>query len=265
MRCKDVRILINKYLDGTLNEANSEALFAHIHSCAHCKKELKQLTELKSVLKNLPDEEPPKGLLSGALEKAKSISPEHKVRYFPRRTIAGIAAAIVITIGAVWYFNANVLRSPGAADMAAPKAQMMTAMEAPAQTPATLMQAVPQVESGAPSASMAASSAASAARNESSEAASLNSASADSAGMDKARAIEITIEAAKAKDFYTDLMALIKKNNIAYSETKTDDANTVSFALEQTYTSEIEGLFKKYNIEQALQTPSAMDFVFKRS
>lgn len=264
MRCKDAKILINEYLDGTLNEAKREVLFAHIICCAHCKEEFEQLNALKSILKNMPDEVPPKGLFPGAIEKAKSVASDHKAKYFPRRAIAGIAAAVVITIGAVWYFSNNMQFSQSPADMAAPKAE--TAMESP--TPATLMQAAPQVETAAPYESIAASSippAASAARNGDYEEASLKS---KGEGLDMATAtlpaIEITIGADKANSFYDDLMTLIEKNNIPYIETEEDDSDTVFFTLEEMHISAMEALLKKYDIEQTLQVPVVMNFMFKK-
>jgi len=251
MRCKNAQILINEYLDGTLGEAKRKALFAHIDSCAHCKEELEQLAILKSALKSLPDEEPPKGLLSGAILKAKfdrADVPEKKVRYFPRSAIAGIAAAMVITVGAFWYFSNSMQYSQSpAADFAASKAQTMTAMEEAAEAPAPLMQAAPQLKAApAASSAAAASSMAPAASEAPRSAAGINE-SQDSV---QAARIEIIIETDKVKSFKEDFTAFIDKNKIITETQDLESMETVLFLLNEPLLPEFESLMKKHKVEQ---------------
>ena len=65
MECTRTEDLLSAYLDGDLPERDREDFEGHLRQCPRCAGEEKALKETLSLLRNLPAEKAPAGLLEG--------------------------------------------------------------------------------------------------------------------------------------------------------------------------------------------------------
>ena len=283
MRCKQAKILINEYLDGTLGPEKTAELLLHIKSCKDCSNELNDLKALKTALELLPQEDPPQGLLSGAIKKAKFESPNPVKKPVPYKRYAAIAAAAVITIGVVWYLNTGMQNYAGAAE---PSAEMkMFAAEAPAASSSAAASAsAAPAESAAPQASAAAGMEAPAALSGSSSITAAESAPVEGAAEqatlkganDESIAdgqkiqlpeVEIQIETKKTESFYTDFIAFTKEYHLMIELYQENNMETASFVLEEALKPAFNELLKKHGLDEvdevkAPSLPATIHVVF---
>jgi hypothetical protein len=96
--------LINKYIDGELDE-NIRSLFdAHIDSCKGCKKEFQETLATVRMLNSISDSELPDGFEAELHEKLLEITPQtekSKILFFNRgyvRAMTGIAAGMLVLV-----------------------------------------------------------------------------------------------------------------------------------------------------------------------
>ena len=64
MKCKMVRKLESEYLDGALEIDTRRSFRAHLAACSACSERVKELEEIKGMLRNLEQPEVPEELLS---------------------------------------------------------------------------------------------------------------------------------------------------------------------------------------------------------
>jgi anti-sigma factor RsiW len=67
MKCESCNSCLSAYLDGKLNERQSKEMQEHISSCRRCREDLKELTQLRSVLRALPTPSPREGFWDDTL------------------------------------------------------------------------------------------------------------------------------------------------------------------------------------------------------
>lgn len=91
MDCIKAREKIDLYVDDMLSEAERQRLNGHVSSCSQCWKALDDAIRLKRALGNLPEIEPPAGLVASAVRKAKK-------RRIPVYAYATAAAAAVVAL-----------------------------------------------------------------------------------------------------------------------------------------------------------------------
>ncbi len=104
LNCNDIKKLINKYIDGELDENLRSSFDEHIDSCKECKQELEETFMVVNLLNDIPDSELPEGFETSLHEKLLSVKPEAEnkvVSLFGRRyvkVISGLAAAMLVFV-----------------------------------------------------------------------------------------------------------------------------------------------------------------------
>ena len=105
MNCESVLDRLDDYADGCLGEAEFQELELHLHGCAACRREERELRALLAEAAALPREvAPPRDLWPGIAERIKT--PRRVVPFRPGWLRAGpgalaAAAAVVLALGAV--------------------------------------------------------------------------------------------------------------------------------------------------------------------
>ena len=282
MLCKDAETLIHEYMDDRLTREEKNSFLSHVKSCEHCFKELQYYSLIKKELGRLPEEEPPAGLLSGALQKAAEETGAVRKKRLPYRYAAGIAAALVVAVGVFWYVNYEAGRefapiapmqaeqyAGGGEEFAAKAApQMSMAPAASSEAPAAAASEAP-AESAAPAASAAAGS-------QAASASSLSTSAADEAGRDTDDAknnldaldtlpvTRVTVSTAKAEGFRTGLLEFLSQNAVLY-ELDENEEETYLFVVDKANLGAFKALLKEYKISQKLDViPTAMHIVFSK-
>jgi hypothetical protein len=268
MECRKAKMLINEYLDGTLDTAKIRGLLSHINICSECSAELKEIKALKNLLNNLPQEEAPEGLLSGALKKARQHAGVQKRNSFNYKRYAAIAAALVITIGAAWYFNTGLSNMGNAAP--SDEVRMFAADMAPAASSSAPAASSSAAASSAPVAAAAPMLSQAPADSMTGEAVQKTEVARSSppvegngekqiqtqASCEKTAlpVIEIAFDKAQEDSFIADFTLLAKENKIVYEQAQ--DGSTMSFVLEEAVKPAFLEILIKYGLfETAL--PSA--------
>jgi len=280
MNCEMAKMLINEYIDGRLDSERQFELISHIKTCPHCAEELKRSELLKELLKNMPQAEPPAGLLPGAIKKAKDELRQEKRPALVKRAVA-IAAAVVVTLGIGWYlYTSNppvgemapqAAPAPAEAYDMAEEAPKMMIQEAPSEGAPLMEAAMPSPEPASSSAPASDSApAASAAENGEKTAAGSNESTAvertgdaDTFGSD----VRYTIPESEWDAFFADLGEFVQKYGIAERNT-TDETNveSIGFVLPETAAGDFSALLVKYNIETGdwPAFPFEVRFVFSK-
>lgn len=110
MNCRDIKELLNEYIDNELSSGQMQEVKAHIDSCDVCKKELEGLialqNNLKAVLKTAAgDAIPPSGALANIKERAGMESATAKKGFWSRRAApAGILFSLFLVLMTVASF-----------------------------------------------------------------------------------------------------------------------------------------------------------------
>ncbi len=125
--CNENALLISRYIDGDLDEAEARALREHLASCEACRLYYQQLCDIGEQLNH--DIEYPASLHANIMA---AVEGERKrvVRFRPRRRIAAAAAAIAVVAAiGVFAVRSGVLRmgSSKAADETAMQTVMISA------------------------------------------------------------------------------------------------------------------------------------------
>ncbi len=121
-KCGKTTDLLSAYLDGELTGAEAERCSEHLEQCADCRRVLAALSAARSLLREMPQPEPP-GWLPGAIKVAAA---ESRAAALPvwRTWVAPVAAAAALVIA----LSVGLLNAP---DTSAPDASLAAA---PAQT-----------------------------------------------------------------------------------------------------------------------------------
>lgn len=101
MECTRTEDLLSGYLDGDLPEGEREGIAAHLGQCPRCAEEERALKETLSLLRNLPAEKAPPGLLEGVLRRIgqeKEAVPLWKKLFLPAHIKIPLEAAAVALI-----------------------------------------------------------------------------------------------------------------------------------------------------------------------
>ena len=101
MECTRTEDLLSGYLDGDLPEGEREGISAHLGQCPRCAEEERALKETLSLLRNLPAEKAPPGLLEGVLrriDREKEAVPLWKKLFLPAHIKIPLEAAAVALI-----------------------------------------------------------------------------------------------------------------------------------------------------------------------
>lgn len=105
MDCIEAREKIELYIDGMLSEAEKQRLVWHASSCPQCKKALDDAIRLKLALGNLGEIEPPAGLASSAVKKAK----KQRIPIYAYATAAAAAVvALAFALSPLFMNNSNL-------------------------------------------------------------------------------------------------------------------------------------------------------------
>ena len=78
MKCNEICDKLSLYIDKELNDEEMQQMEEHFKSCENCQKELNEYENLISVLKNMPEEEPPEGYCKRLHNKLLESSPQLK-------------------------------------------------------------------------------------------------------------------------------------------------------------------------------------------
>jgi len=108
MNCNEISDKLSLYIDDELSSEEMKQVEEHLNSCENCQKVLDEYRNLISVLKNLPEEEPPEGYCERLHEKllatgsqAQNKGPVSKIKGFNRSKwlkYGSIAAALVLVV-----------------------------------------------------------------------------------------------------------------------------------------------------------------------
>lgn len=103
MNCNEIKEMISLYIDDELSEEEVKKIKDHLESCDECKKEFECYNQIINILKDLPEEEPPKGYCKRLHEKLLNTIPQNKtaknINVFNNKKwakYAGIAAVFVL-------------------------------------------------------------------------------------------------------------------------------------------------------------------------
>ncbi len=122
MECTRTEDLLSGYLDGDLPEAEREGIAEHLRRCPRCAEEERALGETLSLLRNLPAEKAPAGLLEGVrlrIGQEKEPVPLWKKLFLPAHVKIPLEAAAVVLIFLLAYQIQKEI--PGTKPPAAPR------------------------------------------------------------------------------------------------------------------------------------------------
>jgi hypothetical protein len=140
MECTRTENLLSAYLDGDLPEREREGFSKHLRQCPRCAGEEKALKETLSLLRNLPAEKAPPGLLDGVrrrIGQEKETVPLWKKLFLPAHIKIPLEAAAVVLIFLLAYGIQKEM--PATKAPPSPPAKEMAATKAPPSPPAKEM------------------------------------------------------------------------------------------------------------------------------
>ncbi|MDF2676790.1 MAG: hypothetical protein K0Q97_1101, partial [Bacillota bacterium] len=149
MNCNEIKDLMSSYVDGELSENEKKLVEVHINICDDCKKELESYQQLIKIIKDLPEEEPPKGYCKRLHDKLLNVKvePDVKIKRLNKFLnnkkwvkYAGVAACLVIVFAVI---NSPFLRFGSNAKMSQENStssyDTATAEQAPPYAPTPAM------------------------------------------------------------------------------------------------------------------------------
>lgn len=108
MNCNEIKDLMSSYVDGELSENEKKLVEEHINSCDDCKKEIESYKQLIKIIKDLPEEEPPKGYCKRLHDKLLNEVPITKINKITKIIdnkkwvkYAGVAACLILVISVI--------------------------------------------------------------------------------------------------------------------------------------------------------------------
>jgi hypothetical protein len=139
MECTRTENLLSAYLDGDLPEREREGFAEHLRRCPACAGEEKALKETLSLLRNLPAEKAPPGLLEGVrrrIGQEKETVPLWKKLFLPAHIKIPLEAAAVALIFLLAYGIQKEM--PAMKAPSSPPAKEMVVAKAPPPPPAAV-------------------------------------------------------------------------------------------------------------------------------
>jgi hypothetical protein len=113
MNCKQAQQRLDDYLDGQLDEDQTDSLRSHLSVCESCARRLMRENEFRSLLKQYPTESPQPGFAAQAFRNARN--PAYTARSgMVKGFIAGALAASLTVWLAVGVFQQNSAKQPAA-------------------------------------------------------------------------------------------------------------------------------------------------------
>ena len=126
-KCEKYREMISAMLDGELSEADRAALHAHMESCPECRG---VYDAFAAVMGAEELEEPPEGMLSGAMFRIRNTAPAKKKKRIHWQRYAAAAACLALVLFGATRLDLNMgAESAAPADCAAPSSMEMYAMD----------------------------------------------------------------------------------------------------------------------------------------
>ncbi len=101
MECTRTEDILSAYLDGDLPEGERKEVAEHLRQCPRCAEEERALRETVSLLRNLPVEKAPPGLLAGVrhrIGEEKGVEPLWKKLFLPAHVKIPLEAAAVVLV-----------------------------------------------------------------------------------------------------------------------------------------------------------------------
>lgn len=103
MDCKQLQNQLDDYLDGTLAEAERQAIHAHLSACSTCQSVIAEEKDLRDMLRNLPVPPPSAGFADRALRIAVERNSQHHhragfIKGFGAAMAAGLALWVIVGI-----------------------------------------------------------------------------------------------------------------------------------------------------------------------
>ena len=108
MRCKKIRKMLNRYVDGELSARYQEGVRRHLASCDCCERELASITRLKDVFSALETEELPRSLwpkIAKRLAEQKGMEPVWTFSESVARRLIPVAAAALLIVGFFIFYH----------------------------------------------------------------------------------------------------------------------------------------------------------------
>jgi len=111
MECKHIKDKLSEYIDGALNERESDLIETHLATCADCSSEYAKLKEIAASLGDLPIKNMPGGVEERLLSRLGLDAPKQRpfLIRFASSPLAAVAAVIVI----VAYVSLFAINTPG--------------------------------------------------------------------------------------------------------------------------------------------------------
>jgi len=127
-RCTDYKALIGAHADGTATEAEIAELRAHLTECAACAREVRELAQVRKLVKGLPTLRLPQGLMPAVSARLR----EQRITWFDRlfggmrpaelRLAAAVVMVLIVAVVGVGYVTVHGLAPGGPAVQPAPSA-----------------------------------------------------------------------------------------------------------------------------------------------
>src|SRR5690242_4368180 len=95
MICETCNFKLSAYLDGNLREFELRQVGKHLTNCRRCREDLRELQDLKRILRSLPDKEPREGFWDESLRSVRTRRAPARPAYKKLIGTATAAATIV--------------------------------------------------------------------------------------------------------------------------------------------------------------------------
>lgn len=126
MSCDRMREKLAQYLDGECTYYEQKQIMTHLSSCPECRKEMTELSELTSLMWELPSQTAPPDFLEGVMSAIESRDMHDKtdrpgtqqpIHRAPWETLRDLALAAAVSLAVFWYggawFNSESVISAG--------------------------------------------------------------------------------------------------------------------------------------------------------
>ena len=114
MNCKQMRAMLDAYIDGELSEEEVRALRDHAAACEDCKRELEAAELLRDALAHMDDDVSVPLEAQAAWRKAVRAEAGKRSKKRALRVVYGLAAALVVAIGCTAVLRSDALKPQNA-------------------------------------------------------------------------------------------------------------------------------------------------------
>lgn len=107
MNCNEIKDMFQLYIDDELDGKEKMLVEEHLEKCENCRKELEEYEKIKLLLKNMVEQEPPKGYCNRLHEKLLKTKVKNKFSRSARWMKYGSIAASIVLLIMVVYLSSN--------------------------------------------------------------------------------------------------------------------------------------------------------------